>query len=166
MKRLVEIGLPATIEHAAVSQPASTTKYVAETVQVRFTRCFLIETQERNQLFITLIDALKLNLVAVDQIHPLLCDLVTSLHQVLLPSTYQGKDKLKSWLATLNQMKSISSGFVTGMLMCLRASDEISPEQVRQMSFDLERFPSFLLILVKLIFLIHSALAEFHRSLS
>ncbi len=50
-------------------------------------------------------DSLKLNMVAVDQIHPLLSDLVQSLGKVSLPSNYVGREKMKEWLITLNQLK-------------------------------------------------------------
>ncbi|KAJ3186255.1 Vacuolar protein-sorting-associated protein 28 [Gaertneriomyces sp. JEL0708] len=92
-RRLIEIGVPATIEHS-ITDPSSTSssiaKYVAETVQ----------------FFITLMDSLKLNYVAVDQIHPQLSDLIQSLNRVSsLPSDYEGKKKIRDWLITLNKMK-------------------------------------------------------------
>ncbi|KAJ1332611.1 hypothetical protein BSLG_008240 [Batrachochytrium salamandrivorans] len=78
-KRLLEIGIPATVEHAADNAPAtSSARYVAEAVQY----------------FITLMDSLKLNYVAVDQIHPQLSDLIQSLNKVQsLPKDYEGKGK-------------------------------------------------------------------------
>eukprot|EP00842_Homolaphlyctis_polyrhiza_P002164 jgi/Hompol1/2949/HPOL_003074-RA len=108
-KRLIEIGVPATVEHAteAVASGASA-KHVAETVQ----------------FFITLMDSLKLNYVAVDQIHPQLSDLIQSLNRVqTLPKDYEGKIKIRNWLIALNKLK---------------ASDELSQDQVRQLLFDLE----------------------------
>lgn len=69
-KRLVEIGVPATIEHGsslASSSGQSTNKVIAETVQ----------------FFITLMDTLKLNVTAVDEVHPLLSDLLQTLNKVL-----------------------------------------------------------------------------------
>lgn len=62
----MEIGVPATFEHNASggsgggSGGESSAKHVADTVQ----------------LLITLMDSLKLSLVSVDQIHPLLSDLI------------------------------------------------------------------------------------------
>ncbi len=98
------------MEHAIHTSPSSKTetKHVAESVQ----------------FFITLMDSLKLNLVAVDQLHPQLVDLVQSLHKVSLPSDYTGKEKFKEWLILLNKRK---------------ASDELSEEECRQFLFDLER---------------------------
>jgi ESCRT-I complex subunit VPS28 len=101
----LKIGVPATIEHASEASTTSA-KYVAETVQ----------------LFITLMDSLKLNLKAVDQIHPLLSDLIQSLNRVV-SGDFEGKIKIRNWLVTLNKMK---------------ASEEIDDEQARQLMFDLE----------------------------
>ncbi|KAJ3043213.1 calcium calmodulin-dependent protein kinase type 1G [Rhizophlyctis rosea] len=81
-KRLLEIGVPATVEHATTdtSTMGGSAKYIAETVQ----------------LFITLMDSLKLNLVAKDQIHPQLGDLIQSINKVSgLPPDYEGKAKIR-----------------------------------------------------------------------
>ncbi|KAI9207436.1 VPS28 protein-domain-containing protein [Polychytrium aggregatum] len=109
LKRLMETGVPATVEHATTEAPsAASVKYSVDTTQG----------------FITLMDALKLNLVAVDQIHPLLSDLVQNLNKVThLPPDYTGKKRIVHWLITLNKMK---------------ASDTINEEQTRQLLFDLE----------------------------
>ena len=68
-KRLIHSGMPATIEHNVrprMDSTASTAIAVAESVQH----------------FITAMDSLKLNMVAVDQIYPLLSDLVQSMMKV------------------------------------------------------------------------------------
>ncbi|CAG8566591.1 2342_t:CDS:2 [Acaulospora colombiana] len=101
-----KIGVPATIEHSINHDPSKSAKYVAETVSH----------------FITLMDALKLNMKAVDEIHPMLSDLMQSLNKVnTLPA--ESEAKIRNWLITLNAMK---------------ASDEINEEQVRQLIFDLD----------------------------
>jgi ESCRT-I complex subunit VPS28 len=105
-----KIGVPATVEHSTHSSVdhKKNAQFVAETVQH----------------FITLMDSLKMNLVAVDSLHPLLSDLVQSLNKVSgLPPDFEAKVKLKNWLVSLNKMK---------------ASDELNPEQTRQFMFDLE----------------------------
>ncbi|RUP28573.1 hypothetical protein BC936DRAFT_138715 [Jimgerdemannia flammicorona] len=118
----LKIGVPATYEHA-IGDPnhdsGKSAKYVAETVQN----------------FITLMDNLKLNFKAVDQLHPVLVDLIQSLNNVTsLPAEFEGRAKVRKWLIDLNQMK---------------ASDEITEEQSRQMLFEMEQ-----------------AHTEFYRSLS
>eukprot|EP01117_Protostelium_nocturnum_P002391 TRINITY_DN1306_c0_g1_i2.p1 TRINITY_DN1306_c0_g1~~TRINITY_DN1306_c0_g1_i2.p1 ORF type:complete len:204 (-),score=38.33 TRINITY_DN1306_c0_g1_i2:261-872(-) len=76
------------------------------------------------QLYITAMDSLKLNMCAVDQLHPLMNDLYERLGMIgLLPSDWEGKVKIKQWIVQLNRMK---------------ASDELDAEQVRQMLFDLD----------------------------
>lgn len=61
LSRLITSGVPATVEHRAATAISSTAlaPIVAECVQN----------------FITAMDSLKLNMVAVDQVHPLLSDL-------------------------------------------------------------------------------------------
>lgn len=76
------------------------------------------------QHFITLMDSLKLEMKAVDELHPSLSDLMESINKVSnLPPDHDSKTKVKKWLVQLNSMK---------------ASDELSDDEVRQMSMDLE----------------------------
>lgn len=79
---------------------------------------------ETVQAFITTMDALKINMTSVDSVHPLLSDLVQSLNKLaFLPRDFDGREKTKQWLAQLNQM---------------RASEQLTDEQTRQLLFDLE----------------------------
>eukprot|EP01114_Cavostelium_apophysatum_P008241 TRINITY_DN2059_c0_g2_i2.p1 TRINITY_DN2059_c0_g2~~TRINITY_DN2059_c0_g2_i2.p1 ORF type:complete len:245 (+),score=61.89 TRINITY_DN2059_c0_g2_i2:143-877(+) len=113
-KRLIDEGIP-----LVVPKPDDSARTIAETVQ----------------FFITAMDSLKLNMTAVDQIHPLLTDLYESLCKIVnLAGDWEGKTKIQAWLVIMNKMK---------------ASDQLSEEQIRQMSFDLE-----------------SAYNKFHKSLS
>jgi ESCRT-I complex subunit VPS28 len=69
-------------------------------------------------------DILKLNQRAVDEIHPYVEQLVSSLAKVKsLPGDFDGLIKVKSWLKKLND---------------LRAYDEIEEGDVRQFLFDVE----------------------------
>ncbi|KAF9066444.1 vacuolar protein sorting-associated protein 28 [Rhodocollybia butyracea] len=75
---------------------------------------------ETTQSFITFMDALKLRLRAKDQLHPLLQELVTGY------ARFKGSKDWKEgvgWLITLNGMK---------------ASEEITEEQSRQLLFDVD----------------------------
>jgi len=76
---------------------------------------------ETTQHFITLKDALALNMKAVDEIQPLLTDLVDSASRSLVK--FNGLERLSEWLADLHRMK---------------ASDELSDEQRRQMMHDID----------------------------
>lgn len=76
------------------------------------------------QLFITLMDKLRLEIRAMDDLHPELRDLVDTMNRLsILPSDFEGKQKVGEWLNTLNSMQ---------------ASDELSESQARQFLFDLE----------------------------
>ncbi|KAJ3215013.1 Vacuolar protein-sorting-associated protein 28 [Dinochytrium kinnereticum] len=110
-KRLIEIGVPATVEHAVAESGTSRqhVKLVADTTTA----------------FITLMDSIKLNMIDTDQIHPLLSDLIQLLNKVskLPPDFENHKRKIKDWLITLNKMK---------------ASDGLSDDQSRQLLFELD----------------------------
>ena len=68
-------------------------------------------------------DALRLNMVAIDQIHPLLSDLVEAVQKCSFDSFSGHVKKLESWLER-----------VSGMA----ANAELDAEAVRQLLFDLE----------------------------
>ncbi|KAK4048830.1 Vacuolar protein-sorting-associated protein 28 [Microbotryomycetes sp. JL221] len=89
---------------------------------------------ETTQNFITLMDAIKLKLRAKDQLHPLLTDLMSGYTRFKNSNEWEGRPKILHWLITLNQM---------------RASEEITEDQSRQLLFDVE-----------------NAYSEFFRSLS
>ncbi|XP_069676152.1 vacuolar protein sorting-associated protein 28 homolog [Periplaneta americana] len=75
-------------------------------------------------LFITIMDKLRLEIKAMDELHPDLRDLMDTMNRLsLLPSDFEGKQKVSDWLTTLSGMQ---------------ASDELSETQVRQLIFDLE----------------------------
>ncbi|GAA0153019.1 membrane traffic protein [Lithospermum erythrorhizon] len=110
LNRLVTSGVPATVEHrtAAAMSVTTSASVVAECVQN----------------FITAMDSLKLNMIAVDQIHPLLSDLSASLNKLtILPPDFEGKTKMKDWISRLANM---------------RAADELTEQQAWQLHFDLE----------------------------
>uniref|UniRef100_A0A069DXC8 Vacuolar protein sorting-associated protein 28 homolog n=2 Tax=Triatominae TaxID=70999 RepID=A0A069DXC8_9HEMI len=75
-------------------------------------------------LFITLMDKLRLEIRAMDELHPDLRDLAETMSRLsLIPADFEGRTKVNEWLATLDAM---------------HASDELSDQQVRQLIFDLE----------------------------
>ena len=119
VQRLLRAGIPATVEHGAAGRGGaggagggSSAAHVAEAVQH----------------FITIMDSLKLNMVAADQVYPLLSDLLQSLNQLRLggPSgagALAGPARVREWVATVHGM---------------RAAEELSADQVRQLLFDLD----------------------------
>lgn len=80
----------------------------------------LILTATEN--FITFLDALKLNMVSKDALHPLLSEVIQSVNKVT-DADFENRGKIIQWLITLNQM---------------RATEELGEEQARELSFDIE----------------------------
>mmetsp|Transcript_37832 Transcript_37832/g.45608 ORF Transcript_37832/g.45608 Transcript_37832/m.45608 type:complete len:223 (-) Transcript_37832:606-1274(-) len=116
VNRLLVSGVPATVQHGTPSRPEA-----GESHQPRNSAVAVAETVQH---FITTMDSLNLKMVATDQIYPLLNDLMQSLNKLSdLPPEFEGKVKVKEWMSRLDKM---------------RASDELSEEQVRQLLFDLE----------------------------
>lgn len=105
-ERLLVMGVPEQIKrvHDDQNKVAMT---VAETVQH----------------FITAMDAVKLEQRAVDELQPLLSDLMESLARLPeTPNDFEPNRKVEKWLKTLNSM---------------RAVEEISEEDSRQLYLDL-----------------------------
>lgn len=103
MERIKE-GRPSTIR----DNRGNISKAIAETVS----------------LFITVMDRLRLDIRAMDELHGDVKELYETLSRMsALPSTFEGKTKVKKWLDVLNDMQ---------------ASDELSEDQSRQMLFDFE----------------------------
>ena len=109
-ERLIISGVPATVLHASHDERKDSV-IVAETTQ----------------FFITSLDALNLNQRATDEIQPLIADLLSSLGKVrgLAESNFEAMPKLKKWLENLNRKT---------------ASEGLSDEEVRQLTYDLEKF--------------------------
>ncbi|XP_037948655.1 vacuolar protein sorting-associated protein 28 homolog [Teleopsis dalmanni] len=75
-------------------------------------------------LFITIMDKLRLKMNTMDALHFDVKDLVDNMNRLsLIPKDFDAKQKVETWLSTLNEMQ---------------ASDELSEAQVRQFLFDLE----------------------------
>lgn len=75
-------------------------------------------------LFITIMDKLRLKMNTMDALHFDVKDLVDNMNRLsLIPKDFEAKQKVETWLATLNDMQ---------------ASDELNDNQVRQFLFDLE----------------------------
>jgi ESCRT-I complex subunit VPS28 len=76
---------------------------------------------EATQDFITFLDALRLGLLAKDQLHPLLTDVIQSVNKVT-DRDFDSRGKIVQWLITLNQM---------------RADQELSESQARELELDI-----------------------------
>jgi ESCRT-I complex subunit VPS28 len=105
--RLVTTGVPATVMHASHDDRQEGV-LVAETVQY----------------FITAMDALKLEQRAVDEIQPLISDLMNALTKIKgLPADFEGFNKLRNWLQELNKKRAVES---------------IEEDDARQLIYDLD----------------------------
>ncbi|PSR82046.1 vacuolar protein sorting-associated [Coniella lustricola] len=76
---------------------------------------------EATQDFITFLDALRLGLLAKDQLHPLLTDVIQSVNKVT-DRDFENRGKIVQWLIALNQM---------------RATEELSEAQARELELDI-----------------------------
>lgn len=72
--------------------------------------------------FITFLDALKLNMLSKDALHPLLAELIQSVNAVT-DRDFVGRAKIISWLIKLNSM---------------RAQEELSEGEARELVFEME----------------------------
>ncbi|KAL4809289.1 VPS28 protein-domain-containing protein [Aspergillus unguis] len=116
----LRIGLPATVEQASHSGPAAN-KASGATGPIGGASGTLILTATEN--FITFLDALKLNMVSKDALHPLLSEVIQSVNKVT-DADFENRGKIIQWLITLNQM---------------RATEELGEEQARELAFDIEQ---------------------------
>ncbi|KAL3708248.1 Vacuolar protein-sorting-associated protein 28 [Talaromyces marneffei ATCC 18224] len=115
----LRIGLPATVEQA--SHGAHTPSSSMPTNAHAGASGSLILAATEN--FITFLDALKLNMVSKDALHPLLSEVIQSVNKVT-DRDFESRGKIIQWLITLNQM---------------RATEELSDDQARELSFDIEQ---------------------------
>ena len=104
---LIKMGVPSTVIHSIHDD--SGTAYLSA---------------QATQSFITLMDALRLEQRAVDDIKPLIISLCSALAKVpSLPANFEGSVKMTTWLQKLNQM---------------RAVDEITEDDARQLLMELD----------------------------
>lgn len=75
-------------------------------------------------LFITIMDKLRLEIKAMDELQPDLRELMETMSRLsIIPKDFEGKTKVADWLHSMSSMQ---------------ASDELTESQVRQLIFDLE----------------------------
>jgi len=108
-ERLLGSGIAATALHRTIDKQDGSNESLS---------CF-----KASEGFITLSDALKLNLTAVDEILPLLRDLQVSITGIPNLPPLAGLERVSGWLVTLNNM---------------RASEKLSDDQCRQLAMDVE----------------------------
>ncbi|CDR46736.1 CYFA0S25e01530g1_1 [Cyberlindnera fabianii] len=132
----IEIGVPATVEHA-VNMPAlssnstgtgtggagvGTTSGTGGSTGLGGPGGSARAVAEATGNFITVMDALKLNYRAKDQLHPLLSDVMTSVNKVS-SKEFEGRARIIEWLIKINKMN---------------VYDELNDDDTRQLLFDLD----------------------------
>ncbi|PWY89994.1 VPS28-domain-containing protein [Aspergillus heteromorphus CBS 117.55] len=116
----LRIGLPATVEQASHSTPATNMTPAAAGPAAGASGSLILTATEN---FITFLDALKLNMVSKDALHPLLSEVIQSVNKVT-DVDFENRGKIIQWLIALNQM---------------RATEELGEEQARELAFDIEQ---------------------------
>ena len=109
----LRIGLPATVEQPSHNQPPGGASSAASGSLI------LAATEN----FITFLDALKLNMVSKDALHPLLSEVIQSVNKVT-DQDFENRGNIIHWLIVLNQM---------------RATEELSEDQARELAFGIEQ---------------------------
>ncbi|KAJ5642385.1 hypothetical protein N7490_006385 [Penicillium lividum] len=115
----LRIGLPATVEQASHNAPNLGGGATGGSGGGASGSLILTATEN----FITFLDALKLNMVSKDALHPLLSEVIQSVNKVT-DGEFENRGKIIQWLIALNQM---------------RATEELSEDQARELAFDIEQ---------------------------
>lgn len=103
--QLILTGLPSTITSTSHSAPPNNNNSTSSHSNTSGSGTLILEA---TQDFITFLDALKLQLLAKDQLHPLLSDVIQSVNKVT-DRDFEGRGKIVQWLIKLNQMKAMES---------------------------------------------------------
>jgi len=116
-----QLSCGAALSRVRAGIPASVVHGDAETEARRNRSINVMDISER---FITAMDALKLNMRAVDELFPSVNEILEHMNRFVgLPMDHDARLRIKKWVVELTAMK---------------ASDELTEEQSRQMFFDLE----------------------------
>lgn len=118
----LKIGLPATIEavptRTGPQQHRTSNSHMPSSGSGAANASAIVSASEN---FITLFDAVRMNILSKDTLHPILVDTIQAVNKVT-DRDFENKGKIVQWLITLNQM---------------RAAEDLSPEQARELQFDL-----------------------------
>ncbi|KAK5630479.1 hypothetical protein RRF57_006194 [Xylaria bambusicola] len=109
----LKVGMPST----AVTTSTGTAPQPTVAADSKSGQLILKATED----FITFLDALRLGLLAKDQLHPLLTDIIQSANKVT-DRDFENRGKIIQWLIILNQMK---------------ATEELSEHQARELELDI-----------------------------
>ncbi|KAL8905803.1 MAG: hypothetical protein Q9207_002416 [Kuettlingeria erythrocarpa] len=113
----LRVNLPATIAEPSATHVGSSNN-VSQSRNSATGSQILLATEN----FITFLDALRLNMLSKDSLHPLLSEVIQSVNQVTT-TDFENRGKIISWLIRLNGMK---------------ATEELGEEEARQLTFEME----------------------------
>lgn len=116
-----DIEVPRATERIRIGLPSTVTAPPINTLSTGSANTNGTLILEATQDFITFLDALKLGLLAKDQLHPLLSDVIQSVNKVT-NKDFEGRGKIVKWLIVLNQMK---------------ATEEVNEDQARELELDM-----------------------------
>ncbi|EDO15356.1 hypothetical protein Kpol_457p7 [Vanderwaltozyma polyspora DSM 70294] len=97
----LERGIPVTVEHAIESNSPNAESGGSSNIANNAKGKHIAEATGN---FITIMDALKLNYKAKDQLHPLMAELLLSVNRVT-QSDFENRGKLIEWIVKINKMK-------------------------------------------------------------
>ena len=117
----LRIGLPATIETVPTRNASQHTSSNSQTPNNGGNAANATAIVTASENFITLFDAVRMNMLSKDTLHPILVEIIQAVNKVT-DRDFENKGKIVQWLITLNQM---------------RAAEDLSPEQARELNFDL-----------------------------
>ncbi|CCH57857.1 hypothetical protein TBLA_0A00560 [Henningerozyma blattae CBS 6284] len=131
----IERGMPVTVEHAIMTEETSG-KNMAGSKSSKNGKSSGgnggKNIAEATGNFITIMDALKLNYRAKDQLHPLMADLLLSINKVTR-SDFEHRSNLVEWIVKINKMK---------------VNEQLTDDEARELLFDLDlAYKSFYTVL-------------------
>ena len=118
----LRVNLPATIADPSSSHHSSSTPHPSHGPSSQPSGASGSQILLATENFITFLDALKLNMLSKDALHPLLAELIQSVNAVT-DHDFEGRAKIINWLIKLNSM---------------RAQEELSEGEARELVFEME----------------------------
>lgn len=118
----LERGIPITVEHAILDSEETAGSNVSGGLSQKNGGYNGKDVAEATGNFITVMDALKLNYKAKDQLHPLLAELLLSINKVT-KNDFENRNKLINWIVKINKMK---------------VEDVLTDTEIRELLFDLD----------------------------
>ena len=118
----LRVNLPATIADPSSNHPQNSTSHATSTSAPSGLSASGSQILLATENFITFLDALKLNMLSKDALHPLLAELIQSVNAVT-DRDFEGRAKIISWLIRLNGM---------------RAQEELGDGEARELIFEME----------------------------